>query len=105
MSLAKNINPEHWKIADLTRPGFRINGRTVPDMVDRVSELSNSINIDNATVVLQLFDNCVYMAGGPGREKRLPSKDRSTYLPHRRQPGCRGGDYVLPFNNCWTVIL
>ncbi len=76
-NVAKNINPEHWKIADLTRPGFRINGGTVPEMVERVSELSNRINMDNATVVLQLFDNSVYMAGGPGAEKRLPGKDRS----------------------------
>jgi hypothetical protein len=82
-NVAKNINPEHWKIVDLTRPGFPINGRTVPDMVERVSELSNSINMDNATVVLQLFDNSVYMAEGPGGEKRLPGKDRSsTYHIH-----------------------
>jgi hypothetical protein len=76
-NVAKNINPEHWKIADLTRSGFRINGGTVPDMVERVTELSNSINMDNATVVLQLFENSVYMVGGPGGEKRLPGKDRS----------------------------
>ncbi len=49
----------------------------MPEVVERVSELSASVNMDTATVVLQLFDNSVYMAGGPGGEKRLPSKDRS----------------------------
>jgi hypothetical protein len=76
-NVAKNINQEHWKIVDLTRPGFRINGGTVPDLVERVLDLSSNINMDNATVVLQIFDNSVYMAGGPGGEKRLPGKDRS----------------------------
>ncbi len=51
-NVAKNINPEHWKITDLTRPGFRINGGTVLEMVERVSELSASVNLDSATVVL-----------------------------------------------------
>jgi hypothetical protein len=33
-----------------------------------------------ATVILQLFDNSVYMVAGPGGEKKLPCKDRhSTY--------------------------
>jgi hypothetical protein len=76
-NVAKNINPEHWKITDLTRPGFRINSGTVPEIVERVSELSASVNLDSATVVLQLFDNSVYMAGSPGGEKRLPCKDRA----------------------------
>ncbi len=88
-NVAKNINPEHWKIGDLTRPGLRINGGTMPKMVERVSELSNSINMDNATVVLQLIDNSVYMAGGPGGEKRLPGKDRSSTYHIDRQPSGR----------------
>ncbi len=46
-------------------------------MVDRVTELSASMNMDNATVVLQLFDNSVYMVGGPGGEKRLTRRDQS----------------------------
>jgi hypothetical protein len=46
-------------------------------MVERVSDLSTSVNMDTATVVLQLFDNSVYMAGSSGGEKRLPSKDRA----------------------------
>ncbi len=76
-NVARNINPEQWKTADLTRPGWRINSDTVSEMVDQVSELANRVNLVNATVVLQLFENSVYMVGGPGGEKRLPGRDRS----------------------------
>jgi hypothetical protein len=76
-NVAKNINQEHWKITDLTRPGLRINSATVPVLVERIQELASDINMDKATVILQIFDNSVYMAGGPGGEKRLPVKDRS----------------------------
>jgi hypothetical protein len=75
--VAKNIHPDKWNISDLTQPGWRINSSAVAEMVDRLAELSTSINLNNATVVLQLFDNSVYMVGGPGGEKRLPEKDRS----------------------------
>jgi hypothetical protein len=65
-NVAKSINQEQWKIVDLTRPGFRINGGTVPVLVERIQDLSGDINMDNATVILQIFDNSVYMAGGLG---------------------------------------
>jgi hypothetical protein len=74
--VAKNISPDVWKISDLTRPGFRINASTIADICEKVTELSSSVNMDSATVVLQIFDNSVYMAGSPGGEKRLPTKDR-----------------------------
>jgi hypothetical protein len=35
-NVAKNINQEHWKITDLTRPGLRINSATVPVLVERI---------------------------------------------------------------------
>jgi hypothetical protein len=76
-NVAKSINQEHWKITDLTRPGLRINSATVPNLVERIQEFAGDIDFDNATVILQVFDNSVYMAGGPGGEKRLPVKDRS----------------------------
>ncbi len=42
-----------------------------------MKDLLSRIDIDMATVVLQLFDYSVYMVGGPGGEKRLPGRDRS----------------------------
>ncbi len=73
--VAKSLNQEQWKISDLTRPGFRINSAKVSVLLERIQELESEINIDNATVILQPFDNSVYMTGGPGGEKRLPVKD------------------------------
>jgi hypothetical protein len=75
--VAKSINHEQWKIADLTRPGFRINSATVPALLEKIQDLTSDVNLDNATVILQPFDNSVYMTGGPGGEKRLPVKDRA----------------------------
>jgi hypothetical protein len=76
-NVAKNINQEHWKVTDLTRPGLRINSDSVMNLVEKVQELAKDVDLDNATVILQVFDNSVYMAGGPGGEKRLPAKDRA----------------------------
>jgi hypothetical protein len=59
-NVAKNINQEHWKITDLTRPGLRINSASVSVLVERIQELASDIDIDNATVILQIFDNSVY---------------------------------------------
>jgi hypothetical protein len=89
-NVAKNINQEHWKIVDLTRPGLRINGGTVPDLVERILDLSGDINMDNATVIIQVFDNSVYIYGGrTGRGEEAPWKGPFRYLPHRGQPsGC-----------------
>ncbi len=75
-NIARNINPELWKILDLTHPGWRINGNFVSNMVEQVTDLAASVNMESATVVLQLFDYSVYMVGGPGGEKRLPGRDR-----------------------------
>jgi hypothetical protein len=44
-------------------------------LLERIQELASEVNLDNATVILQPFDNSVYMTGGPGGEKRLPVKD------------------------------
>jgi hypothetical protein len=75
--VARNIHPDKWRLSDLTQPGWRINSSNVSEMVDRLAELSKTVYLKNATVVLQLFDNSVYMVGGPGGEKRLPEKDRT----------------------------
>jgi hypothetical protein len=75
--VARNIHPDKWKLSDLTQPGWRINSSNVSELVDRLVELSTNIDLKNATVVLQVFDNSVYMVGGPDGEKRLPEKDRA----------------------------
>jgi hypothetical protein len=74
---ARCLNPETWNVFDLTQPGLRINSASINDIMNKVSDLSQQIDIDKAIVVLQLFDSSVFMVGGPGGEKRLPGRDRA----------------------------
>jgi hypothetical protein len=84
---ARCLNPETWNILDLTQPGLRINSASVNDIMKKVSELSQEVDIDKATIVLQLFDNSVFMVGGPGGAKKAPGVRPCWDLPHRWQPG------------------
>jgi hypothetical protein len=75
--IRRHLDSDYWRVTDLTRPGWRISADSVAELVDTLENVSPSVAWDSATVVLQLFDNSVYMVGGPEGEKRLPSKDRS----------------------------
>ncbi len=70
--IRKHLNEEQWNVFDLTKPGWRINADTVKTMLAEVTVTAASVNWDNTTVILQLFDNSVYMVGGQGGEKTLP---------------------------------
>jgi hypothetical protein len=74
-NVVKHVRHEAWRVTDLTTPGFRICDESVAALVDRVS--AADISLDSAAVVLQLYDNSVYLVGGQGGVKRLPAKDRS----------------------------
>jgi hypothetical protein len=41
-----------------------------------VTDMATRVNMEGATVILQLLDNSMYMVGGRGGETRLPGKDR-----------------------------
>jgi hypothetical protein len=73
--IRKHLNEEQWNIFDLTKPGLRINTDTVKDLVNEVTVTAASVNWDTTTVILQLFDNSIYMVGGQGGEKTLPKRD------------------------------
>jgi hypothetical protein len=45
-------------------------------MVVSVTAMAAKVDWDTAMVILQLFNNSIYMVGGLGGEKKLPSKDR-----------------------------
>jgi hypothetical protein len=75
-NIARHVNQERWNGVDLTRPGWRVTSDNVRDLVSEVTATAASINMDNATVIVQLLDNSVYMVRGPGGETRLPGKDR-----------------------------
>jgi hypothetical protein len=74
-NVVKHVRQDAWRVVDLTTPGFRINSDSVAALTERVS--NTEVNWDDAVVVLQLFDNSVYLVGGEGGIKRLPAKDRS----------------------------
>jgi lipoate synthase len=61
-NVVKHVRHEAWRVTDLTVPGFRICDESVAALMDRLS--AADINLDNAAVVLQLYDNSVYLVGG-----------------------------------------
>jgi hypothetical protein len=75
--IRKHFNVELWKVTDITKPGWRISADSVGELVAEVTETAASVNWESATVILQLFDNSIYMVGGQGSEKKLRSKDQS----------------------------
>jgi hypothetical protein len=75
--IRKHLSEKQWNIFDHTKPGWRINADTVKELVDEVTVTAASINWDTTTVILQLFDNSVYMVGGQSGEKTLPKRDHS----------------------------
>jgi hypothetical protein len=75
-NIIKHVNYGSWKFTDLTRPGWRINQASVAELVERVTATATKVNCNTADVILQLFDNSVYLVGGPGGEKWLPCKEQ-----------------------------
>jgi hypothetical protein len=75
--IRKHLNKELWNITDLTKPGWRITADTVKTLMAEVTMTAASVNWESATVILQLFDNSVYMVGGQGGEKTLPKRDHA----------------------------
>jgi hypothetical protein len=75
-NISKHFDLEKWKVCDLTRPGMRVNKDTVEAIVAAVTGTAAAVDWTTAVVVLQLFDNSVYLVGTPGGEKHLPRRDR-----------------------------
>jgi hypothetical protein len=75
-NIGKHLNPDLWKVTDLTTPGWRISDNSVASLVTALTETAGAVDWASATVILQLFDNSVYMVNGPGGEKFLPRKDK-----------------------------
>ncbi len=45
-------------------------------MVASITTIAAEVNWDTSMVILQLFNNSIYMVGGLGGEKKLPTKDK-----------------------------
>jgi hypothetical protein len=48
----------------LTTPGWRITEHTIRTKTAEITKLGEQIDLEKATVILQLYDNSVYLAGG-----------------------------------------
>ncbi len=78
-NMGKHLNLDLGKVTDLTIPGWRINDKNVASMVTVLTRTANEVDWASATVILQLFDNSVYMVNGPGGEKFLPRRIRRDF--------------------------
>ncbi len=78
-NIGKHLNLDLWKVTDLTIPGWRINDENVASMVTVLTRTANAVDWASATVILQLFDNSVYIVNGPGGEKFLPRRIRRDF--------------------------
>jgi hypothetical protein len=74
--IADRIDMDKWEVINLCSPGFRITDSTVASLTKRVEELGSSVQLENCTAILQLYDNTVYQVGGPGGVRHLPLPDR-----------------------------
>jgi hypothetical protein len=70
--IRKHLNDDQWNVLDLTKPGWRVNADNVRDLIDDLA--ATVVNWDTTTVILQLYDNSVYMVGGQEGEKTLPKR-------------------------------
>jgi hypothetical protein len=75
-NIARHVNHDLWNITDLTRPGWRVTSDNGATLAAEVTDMATRVNMEGATVILQLLDNSVYKVGGPGGEQRLPGKDQ-----------------------------
>ncbi len=74
-NIGRFIDQEAWKVYDLTTPGWRITNDAVREKIAQVNDLASEIDLKDAVCVLQLFDNSIYMVGGPGGVRHLPVRD------------------------------
>jgi hypothetical protein len=74
-NVASLIESQDWQVFDLTTPGWRISDNAVKKKMDEIIRLGEQIELDKATVILQLYDNSVFMVGGTGGTRHLPARD------------------------------
>jgi hypothetical protein len=72
-NMARLFSPADWQVYDLTTPGWRISDHTVKTKTAEIAKLGEQIDLEKATVILQVFDNSLYLVGGTGGTKSLPA--------------------------------
>jgi hypothetical protein len=74
-NLARFLETPEWQVYDLTTPGWKITESNVTSKTAEITWLGDQIALENATIILQLFDNSVFLVGGTGGTKSLPVRD------------------------------
>jgi hypothetical protein len=64
-----------WEIFDLSSGGFRISDHSVAELTTKVDTLRSNETLKDCTAIVQLYDNSVYLVGGPGGTRHLPVAD------------------------------
>jgi hypothetical protein len=73
--MARLLDTSAWQVFDLTTPGWRISELSVKQKVAEIDTLGQTVELEKATVLLQLYDNSVFLVGGAGGTKSLPVRD------------------------------
>jgi hypothetical protein len=73
--IAGKLDTEKWEIFNLSRPRFQVSKSNVTEITAQVVDLGKSIQLENSTAVLQLYDNSIFQVGGPGGVRHLPKPD------------------------------
>jgi hypothetical protein len=71
-NVASLISTSDWQVFDLTTPGWRITDHAINKKTDEIIKLGEQIELEKATVILQLYDNSVFLVGGTGGTRHLP---------------------------------
>jgi hypothetical protein len=74
-NMARLLDTSAWQVFDLTTPGWRISELSVKQKVAEIDTLGQTVELEKATVLLQLYDNSVFLVGGAGGTKSLPVRD------------------------------
>jgi hypothetical protein len=74
-NMVRLLDTPGWQVFDLTTPGWKITELSVRQKTAEIVSLGKSVDLEKATVILQLYDNSVFMVGGAGGTKSLPTRD------------------------------
>jgi hypothetical protein len=74
--MARLFDASEWQVYNLTTPGWRISEQNVKKKTAEIVNLGEEIELEKATIVLQLYNNnSVFLVGGSGGTKSLPIRD------------------------------
>jgi hypothetical protein len=74
-SIGRFFSQEDWRVIDLATPGWRISENSVKIKVEEIKNLAEDFDVKTSVCILQLYDNSIYLVGGPGGVRHLPARD------------------------------